>query len=96
MTGNWGVASGKRGGMLNRATHAPRVDSMTKSRERGQDWLTEAAKREAARTGRNVCDILAEMLAQANAAGDVDRKRKIVRAQKYLRCRNARKRRGKP
>jgi hypothetical protein len=69
---------------------------MTKSWERGQDEITEAAKREGARTGRHVCDILAAMLAQAKAAGDTEKVRKIIRAQKYLRCRNARKRRRKP
>jgi hypothetical protein len=68
---------------------------MTKSWERGRDAITEAAKREAARSGQNVCDILAEWLARAKAAGDADRAGKIVSAQKYLRCRNVRKRRGK-
>lgn len=68
---------------------------MTKSWERGRDAITEAAKREAARTGRPVCDILAEWLAQAKAAGDAGRAGKIVSAQKYLGCRNVSKRRGK-
>lgn len=69
---------------------------MTKSQEHGADEITDEAKREAARTGRHVCDVLAAMLIRAKAAGDGERVGKIVRAQKYLRCRNVRKRRGKP
>jgi hypothetical protein len=69
---------------------------MTKRPEKGENEFTKAAKREAARTKRNVCDILAEMLDQAKAAGDVRRQRKIMRAQKYLGCRNIRKRRSNP
>jgi hypothetical protein len=68
---------------------------MTKSEERGENELTEEAKREAARTGKDVCAILAAMLKKARAAGDKARERKIVRAQKYLGCRNIRKRRKK-
>ena len=69
---------------------------MTKSPERGADENTDEAKREAARTGRHVCDVLAAMLIRAKAAGDGERVGKIIRAEKYLRCRNVRKRRGKP
>ena len=39
---------------------------MTKSREGGHNEITEEAILEAARTGRDVCAILAEMLRQAN------------------------------
>ena len=35
---------------------------MTKSREGGENEFTREAKREAARTGMHVCEILAEML----------------------------------
>jgi hypothetical protein len=69
---------------------------MTKSEERGENEITEEAKREAARTGKDVCAVLAAMLKKAKAAGDKARERKIVRAQKYLGCRNVRKRRRKP
>ena len=69
---------------------------MTKSREHGDNEITEEAKREASRTGINVCAILEEMLRKAKAAGDRTRERKIVRAQKYLGCRNIRKRRNNP
>jgi hypothetical protein len=68
---------------------------MTKSPEHGENEITDGAKREAARTRRNVCDILSDMLAEARAAGDSDSVRKIIRAQKYLGCRNIRKRGGK-
>jgi hypothetical protein len=67
---------------------------MTKAHEHGENEISVAAKLEAARTGRQVCDILAEWLQQAKQAGDNDRIRKIVRAQKYLGCQNIRKRRG--
>ena len=42
---------------------------MTKSRQSGHSVHTDAAKREAIRTGRSVCDILAEWLTQAKRAG---------------------------
>jgi hypothetical protein len=66
---------------------------MTKSQESGDNEITDEAKREAARTGQNVCSILARMLGEARATKDGERIRKIVKAQKYLGCRNARKRR---
>jgi hypothetical protein len=70
--------------------------AMTKSHESGENEVTEEAKREAARTGQNVCDILSEMLKMAKADDDEERVRKIIQAQKYLGCRNVRKRRKKP
>ena len=69
---------------------------MTKSQEHGESEITAEAKRDAGRTGRHLCDILAEMLAQAKKAGDKVRRRKIIRAQKYHGCRNKRKRRSNP
>ena len=69
---------------------------MTKSPEGGENEITEEAKREAARTGKDVCAILRAMLKKADAAGDKAREKKIIRAQKYLGCRNKRKRRKKP
>jgi hypothetical protein len=68
---------------------------MTKAEESGGNEITEEAKREAARTKQDVCTILARMLKKAKAAKDKAREKKIVRAQKYLGCRNIRKRRGK-
>ena len=69
---------------------------MTKRRKGGENEMTREAKQEAARTKRHVCDILAEMLAQAKGVGDAEQVRKIIRAQKYLGCRNIRKRRSNP
>jgi hypothetical protein len=69
---------------------------MTKSPEAGENDITAEAKREAARTKMDVCTILAAMLRKAKAAGDKAKERKIVRVQKYLGCRNIRKRRSKP
>ena len=65
---------------------------MTKAQEQGENEYTDAARREAAKSGRNVCDILAEWLQEAKRAGDTEAVRKIVAAQKYLGCRNKRKR----
>ncbi|MEX0701160.1 MAG: hypothetical protein WD069_03615 [Planctomycetales bacterium] len=69
---------------------------MTRSRESGENEITREAKAEAKRKKRHACEILAEMLARAKAAGDSERVRKIIRAQKYLGCRNVRKRKDKP
>ena len=65
---------------------------MTKSWESGENEFSEEAKRIAQRTKRNVCSILAAMLAEAKAEGDSDKELKIRQAQKYLGCRNIRKR----
>jgi hypothetical protein len=67
---------------------------MTKSQEKGENEVTEEAKREAARTGQDVCEILKQMLKMAKAAKDRARIRKITRAQKYLGCKNVRKRKS--
>jgi hypothetical protein len=69
---------------------------MTKSPEHGENQITEEVRREAARTGVHVCVILAGMLGRAKAAGDSERVQKIIRAQKYLGCRNVRRRRSNP
>jgi hypothetical protein len=65
---------------------------VTKAPEKGVNEITEEARREVARTGKDICDILKEMLKKAKAAKDKARERKIKRAQKYLGCRNKRKR----
>jgi len=54
---------------------------MTRSREQGENEFTIAAKREAVRTGRDVCDVLKEMLIGAAARGDLPSVAKIRRAQ---------------
>jgi hypothetical protein len=46
---------------------------MTKSWESGENEFSEEAKRIAQRTKRSVCSILAAMLAEAKAEGDVIR-----------------------
>jgi hypothetical protein len=66
---------------------------MTRSREKGRNEITDEALREAARTGKHVCAVLDEMLRAAKKSGDKVRQVKILRAQKFLRCRNQRKRR---
>jgi hypothetical protein len=68
---------------------------MTKASEKGDNEFVEEAKKRAARTGRPIKDILREMLAEAARARDSLRKRKVQAAQKYLKERNIRKRRGK-
>ena len=69
---------------------------MTKSPEKGQNEITDEAQREAARTGKDICDILREMLRRAKVDKDKDRERKIKRAEKYLGCRNKRKQGNTP
>ncbi len=66
---------------------------MTRSRHKGENEITAEAKREAARTGQDVCTVLAKMLQRAKRDGDRGRQVKIIQAQKFLRCRNQRKRR---
>ena len=67
---------------------------MTRSREKGENEMTEAARREALRTGETVGQVLARWLAEAKRVKDTQRQRKIVQAQKYVRDRNRAKRRG--
>lgn len=69
---------------------------MTKAQEKGENDITDEAKREAARTGRDVCDILKDMLQSAKAARDKGRVAKTKRAEKHLGCRNKRKRGNMP
>lgn len=65
---------------------------MTKSDEQGENDITREAKRIAQQTGEEVCDILARWLKEAKAGGDRARQRRIIKAQKYLGCRNIQKR----
>lgn len=46
---------------------------MTKSQEKGENEVTDEAKREAARTGQDICDILNAMLKAAKAVKNSDR-----------------------
>jgi Bacterial toxin 34 len=57
-------------------------------------WATEAAKVDAARRCIDPCDVLAEMLEAAKKGGDTKRANDIEEAQKYLGCRNKKKRRS--
>jgi hypothetical protein len=66
---------------------------MTKSADSGENEITVEAKREAVRTGQDVCAILAAWLRKAKREKDKNRIKKITKAQKYLGCRNVRKRR---
>jgi hypothetical protein len=68
---------------------------MTKSRGKGHNEITPEVVKEAARTGRDVCAILREMLEAAKKARDTKLQQKIVQAEKYLGCRNRNKRRSR-
>jgi hypothetical protein len=68
--------------------------AMTKSQESGENEITRKAKRIAFRTNKHVCEILASMLAEAKAADETELIQKIKQAQKYMGCRNIRKRKG--
>lgn len=70
----------------------PRKHAMTKSSEHGENEYTREARRLSAKTGRDVCDILREMRDQAIRDGDTARERKIIQAEKFLGCRNRKKR----
>jgi hypothetical protein len=66
---------------------------MTKSRESGENEITDEAKRRAINEGSDICSILAEMIKAAKAERDRERIKKIIKAQKYMGCRNVNKRR---
>jgi hypothetical protein len=68
---------------------------VTKAPESGDNEITDAVRREAARTGRDVCDILREWREQAKRQRDRKRVRLIEKTEKYLKCRNRRKRRSR-
>ena len=68
---------------------------MTKSPEKGRNEFTEAAKRQAMRTGRPIVEILRQMLNAAKKLKDKEQQRKIIQAQKYICQRNVNKRRGR-
>jgi hypothetical protein len=68
---------------------------MTRSRQKARNEITEEALREAARTGKDVCAILKSMLKAATRRRDRARQKKIETAEKFLGCRNRRKRRSR-
>jgi hypothetical protein len=68
---------------------------MTKSQEEGRNEITEEAAREAKRTGKDVCAILKAMSRAARKAGDTKRQKKIQSAEKFLGCRDRKKRRSR-
>jgi RHS repeat-associated protein len=61
-------------------------------KQKGENEFTREAKSEAQMTGKDPCDIIAEWLAEAKRAGDKATVRKLEEAEKYLDCRNKRKR----
>ena len=65
---------------------------MTKSRHQGENEFTRDARRRAARTGEDVCEILRALRRDAVARGDAEGERKIIEAEKFLGCRNKKKR----
>jgi hypothetical protein len=68
---------------------------MTRSRERGRNEITDEALEQSARTGQDVCAVLSRMLSAARRARDKQRQKRIEMAQKFLGCRNRRKRRSR-
>jgi hypothetical protein len=69
---------------------------VTKSQHKGTNEILEEATKEAAKSGRHICEILAAKLANAKAQTDRATVRKVEEAQKYAGCRNIRKRRTTP
>jgi hypothetical protein len=67
---------------------------MMKSSEHGENEYTREARKRAG-PGGDVCAVLRAMRADAARRGDKQAERKIIQAEKFLGCRN-RKKRGKP
>ena len=65
---------------------------MTKTWEHPDNEIIDEARREAARSGRAISDILKDMLKAAKASRDTARRLKIQKTQKFLKFRNRRKR----
>lgn len=83
-----GVIGGIIGGWIGGAISGPGASAMGKSRERGENWASREAKVRAGRCG-DPCQVLGQML---NDETDTQKKLDIVQAQKFLGCRNIRKR----
>jgi hypothetical protein len=67
---------------------------MTRSREKGENEITREVKKRCRKSGEDPCDVLAALLKEAKQAEDQDRIDKIKEAQKFLGCRNVRKRKS--
>ncbi len=63
---------------------------LSQSRQKGENEITRAVREEARKNDKDPCDILDGLL---QACTDNATKRKIQQAQKFLGCRNRRKRR---
>jgi hypothetical protein len=68
--------------------------AMTRNRERGENEYTRRAKAEAQREKTDACTVLARYLQEARDRNDTAAIEKIRRAEKYLGCRNVRRRRS--
>lgn len=65
---------------------------MTRNREKGENEITREVKKRCQRTKEDPCAVLRMMLEQAIKDGDQSRIDRIKEAQKFLGCRNIRKR----
>ncbi|HTU17571.1 MAG TPA: hypothetical protein VMG10_05860 [Gemmataceae bacterium] len=65
---------------------------MTRRREKGENEITREVKKRCRKSRENPCDVLADMLKKAKQANDQALIDKIKEAQKFMGCRNARKR----
>ena len=61
-------------------------------KQKGENEYTRAAKTEAQSSGKDPCDLLDDWLASAKASGDTAAVLKLQEAQKFMGCRNKRKR----
>jgi hypothetical protein len=61
-------------------------------KEQGRNWATEEAKRRAQANCSEPCKELDKMLDDARRQGNTQAVRDIIQAQKFLHCRNVRKR----
>ena len=67
---------------------------MTKAQESGENEWVRYARQRAARTGEDVCAILRELRQDTARRRDKATERKIIQAEKFLGCRNMKKRSG--
>ena len=68
---------------------------MTRSREKGENEITREVRKRCKVSREDPCEVLAEMLEEAKQANDSERIAKIKEAQKFMGCRNVRKRESK-
>jgi RHS repeat-associated protein len=74
----------------------PTVDEMAKGgKSQGRNWATEAAKSTGQIKGMDPCDVIAEWLEEAKAAGDKKTVQDLIEAEKFMDCRNKNKRKNK-